>query len=402
MIIYYLNYDGINCSVFDSQIYTYCHLLSENEMKIRLINCDTNILSKEYIDKMKLYSNSNNLKVIALKKNKKHDFLIDKKLINELITIIKSENHIHEKVIIHCRGIFSSFIGLKVRKKLESCYSIKVISDFRGAVIDEYLMRYKDKGIIYQVLYNIVFKILIVRINSIQAYVCKNSDGMLCVSKKLEEYLKDKYIINCHVSIIPTCIDATKSGFDLKQRIKIRNEMNLENKFIVTYCGGGQSYQKPEESIIAFIKISERIKNSFFLILTKDKKMFEITLSKLKVNKANYLIISVPHNEVYRYLSACDLSILLRDNNNVNKVASPTKFAEYISCNLPVFTSHNIGDIDEINARYNVCIYEEDIYDINEEMEKIKKHKENFKLLVDDYYQWNKSIDAINFIYNKL
>ena len=43
MIIYYINYDGISCSVFDSQIYTYCQLLSENNLKVTLINCDINI-----------------------------------------------------------------------------------------------------------------------------------------------------------------------------------------------------------------------------------------------------------------------------------------------------------------------------------------------------------------------
>jgi len=83
MIIYYINYDGINCSVFDSQIYTYCHLLSKNSLKVRLINFDTNISSKEYINKMKLYSNCNNLRVLSIQKNKKFDFLINKKLIKE-------------------------------------------------------------------------------------------------------------------------------------------------------------------------------------------------------------------------------------------------------------------------------------------------------------------------------
>jgi len=54
-------------------------------------------------------------------------------------------------------------------------------------------------------------------------------------------------------------------------------------------------------------------------------------------------------------------AILLRKSNTVNKVASPKKFSEYINCNLPVFISHNIGDIDEMNSKYNICIY--DYYD---------------------------------------
>ena len=398
MIIYYINYDGINCSVFDSQIYTYCHLLSENNLKVTLINCDAFIGSKEYKNKMNVYPNCNNLKIISFKKNKKIDFLINKKLINGVIKLINEESLTNEKIIIHCRGPFASFIGLKVRETLKKNFNIKVISDFRGAVIDEYLMRHKDRNIIFQM----ILKFLMTKINSIQSYVCKNSDYILCVSKKLEEYLKNRYIIDCSVSIIPTCIDADKSGFDLGQRTKIRNEMNLENKFIVAYCGGGQSYQNSKELITAFIKMSERIDEAVFLILTVDKEIFETYFNKFSVDKSKYLIRAVSHNEVYRYLSAADCAILLRDSNNVNKVASPTKFAEYVNCNLFVFISHNIGDIDEINAKYNICIYEEDIENIRTKINEIKKTPEIFKLLVHDYYEWKKSIKTIISIYNKL
>lgn len=398
MIIYYLNYDGINCSVFDSQIYTYSYLLNKNKVRVRLINCDTNVGSKEYIDKMKPYLNCNNLKVISIQKNKKFDFLINNKLINEVINIIKVESIRHEKIIIHCRGIFGSLIGLKVRAKLEDDFNIKVVSDFRGAVIDEYLLRYKDKNIMYK----IILKFLIIKINSIQSYVCKNSDHILCVSKKLEEYLKNRYFVNCSVSIIPTCIEADKNGFDLEQRIKIRSDLKLDKKFILTYCGGGQRYQNPEELITAFIMISEKIEEVLFLILTKDKEIFETFFNKFNVDKSRYLIKTVSHNDVYRYLSAADLAILLRDSNNVNKVASPTKFAEYINCNLPVFISHDIGDIDEISAKYNICIYEEDIDNIRTKINEIKKNQGNFKLLVNDYYEWEKSIKTILLIYNEI
>jgi len=398
MIIYYINYDGINCSVFDSQIYTYCHLLSKNSLKVRLINFDTNISSEEYINKMKLYSNCNNLRVLSIQKNKKFGFLINKKLINAVIKLINDKNTINEKIIIHCRGIFGSFIGLKVRRKLKNKLNIKVISDFRGTVIDEYLMRYKNKN----GLLKIMLKFLIIKINSIQSYVCKNVDYILCVSKKLEEYLKSKYIIICGVSIIPTCIDSDKTGFDQEERRKIRNELELEDKFVVAYCGGGQGYQSPEDLINAFIRISQRVEEALFLILTGDKEIFAAFLNVSNVDKSKYLIRYAPHNEVYKYLSAADCGILLRDSNNVNKVASPTKFAEYINCNLPVFISHNIGDIDEISAKYNICIYEEDIENIKIKIDEIKENDGNFKLLIGDYYEWKRNIKTIISIYNKL
>lgn len=391
MIIYYINYDGINCSVYDSQIYTYCALLSEANFTVTLINCDINIGSKEYKHKIDNYKNYDNLKIISLQKSKKFDFFIRKKLISDLVDLVSDKGIQGEKIIIHCRGLFGSFIGLKVKSKLKSHFNIKVISDIRGAVIDEYLMRHKEKSIIYKM----ILRLLIVKINNIQSNVCKKSDYILCVSKKLEEYLRNKHRVNCNVSLIPTCIEADKNAFDLQQREIIRSEFNLEDKFIVVYCGGGQSYQKPSELVNAFIKISEKVEDAFFLILTRDSEVFEKALNKYKTSKSKYLIRSVSHNEVYKYLSAADCAILLRDYNNVNIVSSPTKFAEYINCNLPVFISHNIGDIDEINDKYNVCIYEDDTYSIRNKASEIRVNEEKFKQLIQEHYEWDRNIKKI-------
>ncbi|MCJ7688477.1 MAG: hypothetical protein MUO60_04060, partial [Clostridiaceae bacterium] len=352
----------------------------------------------EYKHKIDHYINYDNLRVISLEKNKKFDFQVKNKLIDEAVKLIAIGSTSSEKIIIHCRGVFGSFIGLKVKAKLKSKFNIKIISDIRGAVIDEYLMRHEDKGIIYKML----LWLLIVRINSMQSNICKKSDYILCVSKKLEEYLRINHKVYCKVSVIPTCIDADKNAFDLEEREKIRSEMNHKNSFIVVYCGGGQSYQKPSELVDAFTMISERIDEAFFLILTRDGEVFETALNKLNVDKSKYIIRAVSHNEVYKYLSAADCAILLRENNNVNKVSSPTKFAEYINCNLPVLISHNIGDIDEINDKYNVCIYEEYIDSIRNKASEIRKNKEKFKLLINEHYGWEKNIKEIISIYNEV
>jgi len=243
MVIYYINYEGINCSVFESQIYTYCNLLNINNIKVTLINFETNIDSEQYKDRIKAYSSYNNLRIISIEKNKKFDFIINKKSINQVTKLINEETLSNENIIIHGRGILGSFIGLKVRKNLIKQYNIKVISDFRGAVVDEYLLKHKNKGILFK----IILKILIVKINSIQSKVCKNSDSILCLSKKSEEYLKNRYTINCRVSIIPACIDAYKSRANIDEIIKKRNEMNLENRFVAQNCCGAWSSKNPKE-----------------------------------------------------------------------------------------------------------------------------------------------------------
>ena len=53
------------------------------------------------------------------------------------------------------------------------------------------------------------------------------------------------------------------------------------------------------------------------------------------------------HQEVPIVLSACDMGILIREDSVTNRVASPTKFAEYLSAGLQVIITNNIGDYSD-------------------------------------------------------
>lgn len=53
----------------------------------------------------------------------------------------------------------------------------------------------------------------------------------------------------------------------------------------------------------------------------------------------------VEHEQVRGILQDCDFGLLLRDDRVTNRVASPTKFAEYLSAGLPVAISPHVGDL---------------------------------------------------------
>jgi glycosyltransferase involved in cell wall biosynthesis len=51
------------------------------------------------------------------------------------------------------------------------------------------------------------------------------------------------------------------------------------------------------------------------------------------------------HGEVHAALEVCDHGLLIREPSVTNRVASPTKFAEYLSAGLPVLISEDLGDV---------------------------------------------------------
>ncbi len=80
------------------------------------------------------------------------------------------------------------------------------------------------------------------------------------------------------------------------------------------------------------------------LILTHSVKDVNKAIIQYPALKSKLISFSVPNDEVYKYLNAADFGILFRENTVMNNVASPTKFAEYMLCGLPVIISEGVGD----------------------------------------------------------
>ena len=67
--------------------------------------------------------------------------------------------------------------------------------------------------------------------------------------------------------------------------------------------------------------------------------------------EGRFTVVHAQHHEVPGWLNAADLGILMRAEDPVNHVASPTKFAEYALSGLPVAMSKGIGDYSEMVLR---------------------------------------------------
>lgn len=59
-------------------------------------------------------------------------------------------------------------------------------------------------------------------------------------------------------------------------------------------------------------------------------------------------IKSVPHNQMKYYLQMADVGVVIRSDNIVNRVAAPTKIAEYLTNGVRLLYSGNIGIINDL------------------------------------------------------
>ena len=120
------------------------------------------------------------------------------------------------------------------------------------------------------------------------------------------------------------------------------------------YAGSGEKYQLPDVMCRLFRRIHDRFPHAFFLILSHDRDAFVRHLAAEGLDPSSYRLQGVERADVSGWLQTADIGFLMRDDSIVNRVASPTKFAEYCASGLPVITTAHVGDISGIVGRHKL------------------------------------------------
>lgn len=139
-----------------------------------------------------------------------------------------------------------------------------------------------------------------------------------------------------------------------KMRNRMREQMQIKREEIVVIfsTGGGDNWQNSDLIV--------QLANAGFKI---------INLSNKEYSHPNIINKFVNYQDVPKYLCAADIGFIWRNESIVNLVASPVKFAEYLSFGLPVISNGNVGQINDITMKYGLGIIESDV--INLTIEKI-------------------------------
>lgn len=243
--------------------------------------------------------------------------------------------------IIMARGPFAASLALRLKS---SGKINKVIFDGRGA--------YKAELNEYDVVQNETIK---KEIAQIEKDVVLNSDFRLAVSNALVNYWKKEFGYDSDKHIVVPCTLSNDFVFDLpsKEMLKqIKQELGFgENDIVLVYSGssaGWQSFKLVEDLLTKLMSTNENVK-LLWLTNKLDENSDFVKQFKVRIKTA-----WVKPEVVKNYLFTGDYGILFRENSITNQVASPVKFAEYLSCGLNVMISENLGDFSEF-VKQNNC-----------------------------------------------
>jgi glycosyltransferase involved in cell wall biosynthesis len=240
--------------------------------------------------------------------------------------------------IVHAHNLYSSAIALSARW----FFGYKVIADLHGRVPEEYFFLGKGGKISRWLL------------TQLEKWVVRRADHAICVSEKLRSYIQTRHHIRqSKLTLLPCCTDGEIFKWTPAARESARKKLGFGDKFVCVHLGSVRHWYDPDLIIQVFEKICQHVASAHLLVATGDvehtQKYFK---DRILANRLT--VLEAPHNEVPALLAASDLGLLLLQSSPNIETSSPTKFAEYLNCGLPVLITPSVGDFSGIVAANNL------------------------------------------------
>jgi glycosyltransferase involved in cell wall biosynthesis len=233
--------------------------------------------------------------------------------------------------IVLARNFHSALLGIPARWLFPNSY---LVLDLRGAFVHELVLR----GAIRQGSAAERFLLWGER----RAFM--KVDSVLAVSHQLASYVRRRCPHPVEVNVIPSCVDPAFFGIDSEAVAALRASLGLTDRFVVVYAGSVTAWNQVEPMLDLFAYLRTLRPNAHFLFLTRSQRDVQAACRQRGWVAGDCTVTEVPHDWVRIFIAAADLGLLLREDNLVNRVASPVKLGEYLACGVPVCVTPYVGD----------------------------------------------------------
>jgi len=347
----YISYDGLLEPLGQSQIIPYLKGLSNNGINFILLTFD----KKEFKDSKVEYKLSEellgaNIRWRSLFYHKNPPIFSTVFDIVHGIAVSLSIVLGNRVEVIHARGYAPSLIAVFLKK----IFKVKFIFDMRGlwADIKVEAGHWDRGGLVYKVAKFIEKKFII------------HADKVVVLTACAERILEEMGYAG-NISIIPCCVETSIFRCDNNAGTNLRKKIGLEGKFILAHTGSLENWYMKSEMLDYFKVTKTIVPNAHFLILSRSPKEELLGLIAEKgLNLADFTLKDVLFQDMSDYLSMVDAAFIFLSLGLSRVACFPTKFAEFLSCGIPVISSANIGDTEAIIKENKIGVIISNFHDV--------------------------------------
>lgn len=213
----------------------------------------------------------------------------------------------------------------------------------------------------------------------------KKSEYRIGVSKYLFEHYNRKYHLN--IPIVDVFIMPCYNSELQKENFFIAKKYE-ENVFC--YAGGVQKWQGFEDILDIYKRIEEQKGNVLLKVFSKDLEYAKNLLDEKGVK--HYQVDCLPQTEVDNALSKCKFGFIIREDDIINNVATPTKLATYMGNGvIPIITKsiYSFRDLSE-KCKFICCLRDrtdiDPIMDLLETKFEADEVYKEFSKVFEDYF----------------
>jgi glycosyltransferase involved in cell wall biosynthesis len=269
--------------------------------------------------------------------------------------------------LIHARSHIPAAIGWLLKKRLKS----RFVFDVRGLMAEEYIDagHWDRKGI----------KVKLTK--AVERRSLAAADGVVTLTARIWTIIKDwdglrgRKVVH---EVVPCCADLRLFCHSASERAKRRAELGLGDQLTIVYSGSIDGWYLTEQMADFFVSVLKNQPDAHFLWLASARDRIAQLMRARQIPANNYTVKFVNAREVPSYLSASDIGLAFITPAFSKLASSPTKFAEYLACGLPIITNTGIGDSDELLTD-DVAVLVKDFHEgeYSRSLEQVRKILEN-------------------------
>jgi glycosyltransferase involved in cell wall biosynthesis len=173
-------------------------------------------------------------------------------------------------------------------------------------------------------------------LGKIAGFLYRRADHIVVVSPAFVDHLVEHWRVPREkISVIENGVETDL--FTPGTGAELRRELNVENKFVVSYIGTIGMAHGLETVISAAAQLRDSNPEIVFLILGEGaEKERIITLSRERALTNVRFVDQQPREKIPSYIAASNACLVLLKKSDVFKTVIPTKMLEFMSCARPV------------------------------------------------------------------
>jgi glycosyltransferase involved in cell wall biosynthesis len=246
--------------------------------------------------------------------------------------------------MVHARSHIPAAIALRLKRR----WGVKMIFDVRGLMAEEYADagHWRKESMPYRIT------------KAAESRALAAADGVVTLTERIWPLMKQwESLRNREVphEVVPCCANLELFSFSEEERTRRREELKLRDRFVVVYSGSIDGWYLTESMADFFITMRKQRKDAHFLWLTPTRHERVHDLMRARgFGESDYAVLASAPRDMPSYLSAADAGLAFIKPCFSKLASSPTKYAEYLGCGLPLIINEGIGDSDILITREKI------------------------------------------------